>query len=149
MKKYVIYKNTSKMFTPITGDIEDFLHESGITNGTITVYSPHTTCAIKIMENESRLLRDQERFMERIVPRSEYYFHDDIEHRPVPDNERINAYSHLRSFLASTSETLPIFDGKLPLGRWQEVMLVEFDIGRDRKVFVFIEESGDGRATQE
>jgi secondary thiamine-phosphate synthase enzyme len=60
--------------------------------------------------------------------------HDKIEIREVPVNERINAHSHLRQLLLPTSETIPVENGKLLLGKWQSVYLVELDPIRDREV---------------
>lgn len=125
---------TEKMFYDITDHV---LNRLTIKNGFIVVYVPHTTCGIRIMENEKYLLGDLERYLERLAPRGERYDHDDIERRDVPSHERLNAYSHLRSFFANTSETIPVIDGKLQLGKWQRVMFIEFDIGRERKVHIY------------
>lgn len=120
---------TENMFYDITDTIQNILT---IQDGFVVIYVPHTTCAIKIMENEKYLLGDMERFMERLVSRGQRYDHDDIERRDVPIHERLNAYSHLRSFFANTSETIPVKDGKLDMGEWQRIMFVEFDAGRTR-----------------
>jgi len=129
MKKIKIH--TDKMFYDITSQIKP------VKDGLILVYSPHTTTSVKVMENESRLLKDIERWIEKKAPRWEHYDHDDIEHRPVPAHERMNAYSHLRSFYGSTSEIIPVVNGELALGKWQKVMFIEYDIGRDREIHIY------------
>jgi len=132
--KTIINIKTDKMFYDITDTVQNCLT---IKDGFVTIYVPHTTAAVKIMENEKYLIGDMERYMERLVSRGQRYDHDDIERRDVPVHERLNAYSHLRSFFANTSETIPVTDGKLDLGRWQRLMFVEFDSGREREYRIY------------
>ena len=118
-------------FVDLTDDVGSFVE--GL-NGFVIVSTKHTTTGVRVMENEPRLLRDLLRLMEDFAPQYGHYFHDDIEHRPVPDNERLNAYSHLRSLLFNSSVVIPVVGGKPDLGEWQRVMFAELDPGRTREV---------------
>ena len=137
-RKTVIIK-TEKQFTRLNELIEDFLKDKK-GDGVVNVFTKHTTCAIKIIEGEILLLADINNFLDKLIPKENDYMHDKIEIREVPINERINAYSHLRQLLLPTSETIPVSDGKLLLGKWQSVFLVELDPIREREVvFTYIE----------
>jgi secondary thiamine-phosphate synthase enzyme len=124
--------------TDLTPDIRAFLARSGIRNGVMTITSRHTTTAIVINENESRLMADVGRFLTRIAPPGDRYEHNDIHLRDCPPDEPENAHSHLLTMFLGSSEAIPILDGQLDLGQWQSVMLVELDGPRTRKVSVQI-----------
>ena len=94
--------------------------------GICTVFVRHTTCGVVVNEAEPRLLGDVETFLRESV-RDEGWAHDELDG---------NADSHLRSLLLGPSETLPVTDGSLDLGRWQSVLLVECDGPRTRTVEV-------------
>ncbi len=105
------------------------------------VYSPHTTCAVVINEQESGFLDDFAEFLAELAPAERYYRHDDLELRTegIDDDtaEFPNGHSHLRTgLLSSTSQTIPIVDGSLMLGTWQRVFFCELDRSRSRKVFI-------------
>lgn len=109
--------NTSKSFEiiDITAKINDLID---IDKGIISIFSKHSTSAIVVNENESGLLKDIEFILDEVITDKYSYSHDRI------DN---NARSHLKSFLLSSSECLPIKNGKLDLGTWQSVFFVELD----------------------
>lgn len=89
-----------------------------VEEGIVTVFSKHSTSAIVVNENERGLLNDLEFMLSNLVSDKFSYEHDRI------DN---NAKSHLKSFLLSSSETIPIKNSKLDLGTWQSVFFVELD----------------------
>jgi len=126
--------HTDKMFYDITEQVQKLVT---IKNGFVIIQSMHTTAGIKIMENEKYLLGDIERYLEKLVPRSENYAHDDIERRELPNTERKNTISHLKSFFANTTEIIPVINNHLQLGQWQRIMFVEFDPGRDRTINIY------------
>lgn len=120
---------TTEIFRDITKDIvvdpkAKFVH----------LFSKHTTCGLRIIENEIGIVRDAERFMEKLAPKDGFYTHHLMEFRDVPEDEPRNGHSHMRFFLYNTSELIPIKDGKLDLGKWQSVFLVDLDYGRDREI---------------
>lgn len=93
-------------------------------SGVCTVFIPHTTAGLT--ENEDRLLKDIEEFLKEIVLDKEYR-HDNI------DN---NASSHFRNLLLDSSVTVPVENGKLQLGKWQSILLIELDGPRTRTLKV-------------
>ena len=82
-----------------------------------------------INENESRLIKDFENSLERLIPENNNYGHDQI------DN---NADSHIRAFLIGSGETIPFKNSKLELGTWQSVFFVELDGPRNRKFILTV-----------
>jgi secondary thiamine-phosphate synthase enzyme len=128
--KRLKYK-TKGIFTNITNDITPTVE-----NGLCVVFTPHTTCGIKILEDETLLIKDMEAFLERLAPKCGVYAHDYIEKRDVPPTERINGYSHIRAMVLPQSVTIPVKDGKLCLGKWQSVFFIELDPIREREVII-------------
>ncbi len=142
--------NTDKLFTDITDEVTKTL-PPGLT-GLVNIYSPHTTCCVFQTENELLHLTDVRFFLDKIVPyvkqpegehRNVKYLHDIISLRnDVPVDEPINGHSHIRSLFFQSSESIPVRDGKLLLGRWKRLFFVELDPLRDRDLIVtFIEGS--------
>ncbi|WP_295614788.1 secondary thiamine-phosphate synthase enzyme YjbQ, partial [uncultured Methanobrevibacter sp.] len=93
--------------------------------GIVNIFSKHSTSAIAVNENESGLLEDLELMLKDLVSDKYSWQHDLI------DN---NAKSHLKSFLLSSSETIPISNGKLDLGTWQSVFFIELDGPRKDRI---------------
>lgn len=123
-------------FIDITDDVARIVSRSGVRDGHVHVFSHHTTAAIKINENEPLLLGDFEEFLGRLVPPGGY-LHDDMTRRvDVPDDEPVNGHAHCRHLLLSSSETVPVRDAGLGLGRWQRVFLVELCSPRARELTV-------------
>ena len=140
MNRKELIIRTEKQFTNLNQELNEFVKDKkGI--GLLHVFTTHTTCAVKIIEGETLLLADINNFLDKLIPKEGNYMHDKIEIRDVPINERINAHSHLRQLFLPTSETIPVQDGKLMLGKWQSVYLVELDPIRDRQIIItYIEE---------
>jgi secondary thiamine-phosphate synthase enzyme len=125
----------------LTDDVLDVVERSAVKNGMALVYSPHTTCAVVINERESGFLDDFADFLDELAPaEGRYYRHDDLAIRREgldDDDLHPNGWSHLRSgMLSSASQTIPIVDGQLMLGRWQRIFFCELDRSRPRKVFI-------------
>ena len=125
-------------FINLTRRIRQCVAESKVRDGSVTIFSRHTTAAIKINENEPLLIRDMERFLERIAPRDGNYLHNDFSIRTVnmTEDECPNGHAHCQQLLLSTSETIPIIDGALQIGQWQSIFLIELDRPRSREVLV-------------
>ena len=119
----------------ITPEIEKLIASTGINNGQVLIFSRHTTTALAINEDEERLLKDIKVFLRKLAPESERYLHNDLHLRDVPEDEPMNAHSHLMAMMLSTSEVVPIVDGKLALGTYQSVLFFELDGPRKRTVF--------------
>ncbi|RLI86180.1 MAG: YjbQ family protein [Candidatus Altiarchaeales archaeon] len=128
MKSKKINISTRKRleFVDITLQINEFVNDSGIEDGTVLIFTEHTTSGLTINENESGLISDMENILKKLVPEDRYE-HDRI------DN---NADSHLRSLLLEHSLLLPVSDKKLQLGTWQRIFFVELDGPRSRNISV-------------
>lgn len=122
----------------ITPLLVKLLQETGIKNGQVLVFSRHTTTALAINENEERLLEDVKVHLKKLAPPTERYLHNDLHLRDVPEDEPMNAHSHLMAMMLSTSEVVPVVDGQLALGTWQSVLFFDLDGPRQRTVFVQI-----------
>jgi secondary thiamine-phosphate synthase enzyme len=125
-------------FIDLTDRINEHLRENEVESGTVTVFSRHTTAAIKINEAEELLLEDFKQMLRELCPSQRGYNHNDMSRRkpPIALDERPNAHSHLMHLLLSTSETIPVSDGRLALGTWQRVFMVELDGPRERQVMI-------------
>ena len=127
--------NTEKQFTPLNDYIHEFIKEKK-GNGMVNVFVAHTTCAVKVLEGELLLLADINNYLDKCFPIEGNYMHDRIEIRDVPINERVNGFAHLRQRFFASDVTIPVEDGKMMLGQWQTVFLVEFDPVRDREIII-------------
>ncbi len=113
----------------ITGKVESIVRKSGITDGDVLVYCPHTTAAITINENaDPSVVHDILLTLEELVPH----------HRTGYRHGEGNSDSHVKSSMLGCSEQIPISKGSLVLGTWQGIYFCEFDGPRSRKVFVQI-----------
>lgn len=112
----------------ITASLNQEIADTGIDTGVCMVYSPHTTTAIIINENEPGLKEDILKLINVIVPQ-DGYAHDRI------DN---NARSHLQAVILGNSVCIPVENGGLALGIWQSVFFVELDGPRTRRFTVRI-----------
>lgn len=135
MKRTKITIRTEKQFTDLRPYVDDLI-KGCVGLGMVNVFVAHTTCAIKIMEGELLLLSDVNEYLERTFPQAGCYRHDMIGIRDVPVNERINGFSHMRQLSFDVSADIPAEDGRLLLGKWQSLFLVEFDPIRDRTVYI-------------
>lgn len=120
----------------ITPQIAKILEDTSTSNGQVLVFARHTTTALAINEHEERLLEDIKVHLGKLAPESAKYLHNDLHLREVPPDEPMNAHSHLMAMMLSTSEVIPIVDGKLALGTWQSVLFLELDGPRNRTVLV-------------
>ena len=117
------------------------VRESGIRHGIACVYSPHTTCAVRVNEFERGFLEDFATLLKRLVPSEGYYAHDDWDKRTenvcAEDMDFGNGHAHCMSMLLGPAgESIPIREGELCLGTWQRVLFLELDRERDRRWIV-------------
>jgi secondary thiamine-phosphate synthase enzyme len=126
-------------FADLTDDLERLVTEAGVGVGLLNVQTAHTTTAIVVNEHEPLLIDDFRALLERAVPRGAAYHHDDLSRRTgVANDEPRNGHAHCRALLLPTSACLNVTCGRLALGRWQRVFLVELDGPRLREVSVVI-----------
>lgn len=119
-----IETQTRVEFRDITGLVRKCIAESGVHGGICHVFTPHTSAAVMVQENDDPALqRDFDNFLKQLAPRDKDYNHNDG-----------NCDSHLKASIIGCSKTLLIEDGSLVLGRWQGVFFCEFDGPRRREL---------------
>lgn len=104
----------------ITGIVAAAVNESGLTNGTVTVFCPSATSALTTIEYESGCLSDLTRLFDEVAAPDRHYAH----------NARWgdgNGHSHVRAALLGPSLSVPFVEGRLTLGTWQQIIFVDFD----------------------
>lgn len=132
---------TKKQFEliDVTPHVVAAIAESGVASGSVLVFNPHTTAAIRINHNEPLLIQDMMKMLYRLVPIEASYNHDLFEMREsVAVNERSNGHAHVKAFLLGSSETIPLEQGKMLLGAKQSIFFVELDGGRERDFVVMV-----------
>ncbi|MBV9837036.1 MAG: YjbQ family protein [Solirubrobacterales bacterium] len=116
-----------RLDTPGNGHIADLtegvasvVRTSGVQRGVVTVFVTGSTAAVTTMEFEPGGVRDLQSLLERLIPAGGDYQHNRLNHDT-------NSHAHLRAALIGPSESIPLVDGQLALGTWQQVVLLDFD----------------------
>ncbi len=104
----------------LTNDVRDNLVKSCVTSGLCTVFSIGSTAGITTIEYEPGLLKDIPKLLDKLIPPAVNYSHNDT----WGDG---NGHAHLRSALFKTSLCIPVNNGELTLGTWQQIVLIDFD----------------------
>ena len=120
----------------ITPQVNEIVATTKIQNGQVIVFGKHTTTALGINEYEPRLLEDLKTHFAKFAPAHLNYLHNDLHLRDVPPDEPKNAHSHLIALSLNNTETIPVIEGKLALGRYQSILFFELDGARKRQVLV-------------
>jgi secondary thiamine-phosphate synthase enzyme len=116
----------------ITGEVAAKVRDSGVSAGIVTVFCPGSTSAVTTIEYESGALSDLERLFDEIVPPDRDYAHN----LRWGDG---NGHSHVRAALLGPSLSVPVVDGELQLGTWQQITYCDFDNrSRSRRLIVQI-----------
>jgi secondary thiamine-phosphate synthase enzyme len=124
-------------FLDITEKVQKIIDDSGVREGNVNVFAPHSTMGIVINHNEPMLIQDFMRILYKIVPMDDRYSHDLFElRRSAKSDGRSNGHSHCKSFLIGISQTIPIEKGRLLLTEKQSIFAVEFDGSRKRNIVV-------------
>jgi secondary thiamine-phosphate synthase enzyme len=114
----------------LTDGITRIVATTGVERGLVTAFATGSTVAITTMEYEPGGVADLQQLLDQLIPAREDYEHN-------RRNHDTNAHAHLRAALIGPSETVPVVDGRLMLGTWQQVVLIDFDDGpRTRTVTV-------------
>ena len=123
-------RTTPKSFLDITSQIQDFVSNSNIQTGVCHLFIKHTSASLVIQENYDPSVRqDFETIFSKLAPEDFPYVHNMEGKDDMP--------AHIRSALTSTSETVPVVNGKLSLGTWQGIYIWEHrDQTHNRKVMV-------------
>ena len=116
----------------ITERVAAHLKGSALTNGTVTVFVPGSTAGITTVEYEPGVIKDLQRAFEEIASKDREYAHN----KKWGD---MNGYSHVRASLLGPSISVPFINGELQLGRWQQIILIDFDNrSRSREIILQI-----------
>ena len=137
-KQTLEIKSTSQIeFVDITNQVDEVVANSGIREGQVLVFSPHTSASIVVNHNEPMLIQDFMRVLYRLVPVSDRYSHDLFEiGRSKTSDGRSNGHSHCKAMLLGVSATLPIEKGKMLLTERQNIFMAEMDGARTRDLVV-------------
>jgi len=119
----------------ITDAVAAIVSECDVRHGRALVFTPGSTASISTIEYEEGVVEDLRQAIERIAPSDKEYLHD----RRWGDG---NGYAHVRSALLGASLTIPVVDGQLVLGTWQQIVLLDFD-NRPRRRRVVVQISGE------
>jgi secondary thiamine-phosphate synthase enzyme len=104
----------------LTPGVERLLSTSEVDRGLVTVFATGSTVAVTTMEYEPGGVQDLQTLLEQLVPSSGSYEHNRLNHDT-------NAHAHLRAALIGPSEMIPVVGGRMVLGTWQQIVLIDFD----------------------
>jgi secondary thiamine-phosphate synthase enzyme len=110
----------SGQIVDLTEGVSSVVRTTGVERGLVTVFTPGSTVAITTMEYEPGATHDLGQLLDRLIPATGDYQHN-------LRNHDSNAHAHLRAALIGPSETIPLLEGRLGLGTWQQVVLIDFD----------------------
>jgi secondary thiamine-phosphate synthase enzyme len=114
----------------ISRDVQGVVSEAGVDDGAVAVFVPGSTAAITAMEHEPGGVHDLRATLDRLIPPEGTYEHNRLNHDT-------NSHAHIRAAIVGPSETVPVRGGRLALGTWQQLVLVDFDDRpRQRRVVV-------------
>jgi secondary thiamine-phosphate synthase enzyme len=123
-----VHTKKSREFINITPNVKFAMEKSGIRDGIILVTALHVNCAVFVNDEEPGLLEDLDAWLEKLAPRRDDYKHG--------SKFESNASFHLQSILAHHQVVVPISDGKLELGPWQQVIYAELDGQRPKRILI-------------
>ena len=133
MTELRVRTTAKRAMVDLTARVAEIVARSGLAEGLCSVYVPHATAAIVINENDDpNVCTDVLDALDRLIPAG-IWRHDRVDG---------NAASHIQATILGPGETIPVKNGRLQLGTWQAVMLVELDGPRERRVLVTISPSG-------
>ncbi len=116
----------------ITEKVKSAVYKHNIKEANVVVALPGSTASITTIEYEPGLIKDLPAILDEIAPMNKQYHHDDIWHDG-------NGYAHIRAAMIGSSVTIPLIEGALLLGTWQQIVLIDFDNKpRARNIYVQI-----------
>lgn len=126
MQKLTYNTKHKTQMIDITKDVKEAVIKSGVKDGIVTVFVPHSTCSVFVSEHiDPNLTRDLLGSLHKMVPSDEKYHH-------VGDN----ADAHIKATIMGASVTLPIQNATVIMGEWQGIFLTDFDGPRERNLYI-------------
>ena len=136
-KKIEIKSSSSVELIDITEKVGEVVSDSGVREGMVLIYSPHTSAGIFVNHNEPMLLQDFMRVLHRLAPIDDRYSHDLFElARKSKSDGRSNGHSHCKAMLIGVSVTLPIEKGHILITEKQNIFVAEMDGARTRDIVI-------------
>lgn len=136
-KKLEINSTTQVEFIDITKEVAEIVSQSGVREGQVLIYSPHTTAGIVVNHNEPLLIQDFMRVLYKVAPIGDRYSHDIFElTRSNRSDGRSNGHSHCKVLMLGISATLPIEKGHMIMTEKQSIFVAETDGARKREIIV-------------
>jgi secondary thiamine-phosphate synthase enzyme len=134
VKNYSVRRKTKGIsdIHDITPEVREKVAASGIRDGLVTVFTVGSTAGLTTVEYEPGLVKDLKDYFEKLFPQNARYHHEQTWHDG-------NGFSHVRASFLKPSLTIPLVGGRMTLGTWQQIVLIDFDnTPRDREVVVQI-----------
>jgi secondary thiamine-phosphate synthase enzyme len=123
-----VHTKTKRAYLRITSQVEAALEKSGIKDGMILVSAMHITAGVYVNDDESGLIEDIDKWLEKLAP-----FNRDYQHYQTGED---NGDAHLKSLLVHHEVIVPVTKGRLDFGRWQQIFYAEFDGQRDKRILI-------------
>ncbi len=131
-EKFSVHTKGNTDIVDITNDVKNIVYRHSLRNAVVYVYVAGSTVSVTNIEYEPGLLKDLPEALEKIAPVNKEYHHDEMWHDG-------NGYSHVRASIVGNSTMVPLLEGALHLGQWQQIVLIDFDNkARTRTVHVQI-----------
>ncbi|CBE70095.1 MAG: YjbQ family protein [Candidatus Methylomirabilis oxygeniifera] len=124
----VFHTKRQRDYINITGQIEAALKKSGVQEGMILISAMHITASVYVNDAEDGLIQDIDEWLERLAP-----YRDDYRHHRTGE---MNGDAHLKNLLLHYQVIVPVTDGRLDLGPWQQIYYAEFDGQRKKRVII-------------
>ena len=123
-----VHTKTKRAYVRITPQVEAALEKSGIKDGMILVSAMHITAGVSVNDDETGLIEDIDKWLEKLAP-----FDPDYQHHQTGED---NGDAHLKSMLVHHQVIVPVTKGRLDFGRWQQIFYAEFDGQRDKRILI-------------
>lgn len=131
-EKFIVHTKGNSEIKDITRQVQNAVYKHNLQNAVVHVYVAGSTVSITNIEYEPGLLKDFPEALDKVAPVEKEYHHDETWHDG-------NGYAHVRASIVGNNTTVPLIDGALQLGQWQQIVLVDFDNkARTRTVYVQI-----------
>ncbi len=119
-EKFSIHTKGNTDIIDITDYVKNIVYSHSLHNAFIHVYVAGSTVSITNIEYEPGLIKDLPEVLDKLAPVNKEYYHDEMWHDG-------NGYAHIRASIVGNSTTVPLIDGALHLGQWQQIVLIDFD----------------------